>query len=752
MQRRRGFPLLALIVGLLALCACTRPPAEESHFRSDQFHLEAALPPRWATAEGPTSLARPFTGWVAFNSWEEADFWAPEVVTETEQGIHASYGPQDVLAQLPQDGAYVVLTHISGGPIQAGEGYGPEHERQDLTTLWDQTDCRTGETHRGATVIPFYKWGRYLRLEVYCAPDASDATVAEVNALLGNWRFDEVPAGDVGWASLEARKQLPPSVQPERFPLLAGGAGESTSQREDLVRTTSAAYLETLTTPGTQIPGATVVVTFTYRWDAPLGGTLPGECPFDRCHWWRFEARPNGDIVLIDEGGAEAWSTAAVPTPAQPSYPAATPTARPLSVAAQKEAFAATQAALADHHRDEDPREVVEALTEECAAWLSAGHSPETLRSALYLVHTGWRRQIRVNSIDLNGDGLPDVVVEPQVPGVPVLTCLAQEEEDYVCRTVPELTIPGPAMDISHSESLLVRDLTDDGRPETIVIYYDPGASGWTELLYIFNWVDGTSPDVVFRAALVNWAGQSTWQFESDPAAPGRQQVVLTYTHLYRRGFEHRMVNHPPGRQVWRWDDSTERFALVEKSIDTSQSAYGAQMPATLADRLRWLTNEGETAFRAGLYEEALSAYDEALARAQAEGWTPAPGEPDWVGLLRFRRGETLAHLGRTSAAVVALKEVASDYEGDLLGDLAAAFLTGYGDGDTADAAERGCAALEELGDRVEGHFYHEREGALRFPMTAIGILICEPDPGVIASHDEKPWPCVGAFGCPPAW
>jgi len=175
-------------------------------------------------------------------------------------------------------------------------------------------------------------------------------------------------------------------------------------------------------------------------------------------------------------------------------------------------------------------------------------------------------------------------------------------------------------------------------------------------------------------------------------------------------------------------------------------------MPATTADRLRWLTNEGETAFRAGHYEEALSAYDEALALAQAQDWTPAADEPDWVGLLRFRRGETLAHLGGATEAVVALEDVASDYEGGLLGDLAAAFLAGYGNGGTADAAERGCAALEELGDRVEGHFYHEREGALRFPMTVTGILICEPDPAAVASPDETAWPCIGAFGCPPAW
>jgi len=750
MGRGKGLPLLVLIAGLVALCACARPLAEEGHFRSERFHLEVGLPPGWAAAEGPTSLARPYMGWVAFNSWGEDGFWASEVVTETDQEVHASYRPEDVLGQLPPDGAYVVLSRFARGP-QSVQGHGPEHKGQGLADLWTMSDCREGDTHVGATVVPFFRWGRGLRLEVYCAADATDATAAQVNDLLDTWRFDEVPAGDFGWASLEARQQLPASVQPDRFPLLADGPGPSSSQREDTIWTTSGGYLEALATPGTQIPEATVIVTFTYRWDAPLGGTLPLDCPPDRCHWWRFEARPDGDIVFIDQGSGGEWPTAAIPTPACPSHPSATPTARPLSLAAQKEAFAATEAALADHHRDEDPRRVVEALSEDSAAWLSAGHSPETLRSALYLVHTGWRRQIRVDSIDLNGDGLPDVVVEPQVPGVPVLACLAQEEEDYVCRTVPELTIPGPVMGISHSESLVSDDLTGDGRPETVITYYVPGASGWTELIYIFSWVERTSPDVVFRAALVNWAGPSTWQFESDPAVPGRQQIVLTYPHLHTHGFEHKMVNHPIGRQVWRWDGNLERFVLADKTLDLSESGWGREMAVTTEDQLRWLTNEGETAFRAGLYEEALSAYDEALALAQAEDWTPAADEPDWVGLLRLRRGETLAHLGQATEAVTALEGVASDYEGDLLGDLAATFLAAYGDGSAPDAAEKGCTALQQLRDRVEDHFYYERQGALRFPMTATGILICEPDPAAVASPDETPWPCVGAFGCPPA-
>jgi hypothetical protein len=359
--------------------------------------------------------------------------------------------------------------------------------------------------------------------------------------------------------------------------------------------------------------------------------------------------------------------------------------------------------------------------------------------------------EVEVGTLDLNDDGLPDVAVEPQFLGLPVLACLGEEAERYACQPIADPATLERDRPLVQSR-VVSQDLVGDGRRETVITYTLSGGSGWTELLSVYNWLERTSPEPVFHAELVNWAGRSNWRFEPDPTSPGRQQIVLTYPHLYAHGFDHKMVNHPIGRQVWRWDGDLERFVRVDKAVDMSQGAWGPEVTVTLEDRLRWLTNEGETAFRAGLYEEALSAYDEALALAQAEDWTPAADESDWVGLLRFRRGETLAHLGRASAAVAALEDVASDYEGGLLGDLAEAFLTGYGDGSATDAVEKGCTAVQELGDRVGDHFYYERKGALRFPMTATGILTCEPDPEAVTSADETLWPCVGAFGCPPAW
>ena len=289
--------LLCALVAIMATCGASevgvgsKPTPGPTLFRSEQYHMQVTLPPGWAAAEGPEWLARPFTGLVAFSSWGKAGFWAPEVKTEN----GATYSPQSTLSQVSGGEAYVVLLHFSGGPVMDPAAYGPEYEREDLDGLWSSGDCREAG---GATYADFYKWGRFLRLEVYCQPDASEATVAAVNDLLANWRFDRVPAGDPGWATLLARASLPPAAGPQKFPLLGGWPGSDeplqTSQGDgEATRITQA-----------QVQGKTVVVTFMLRWGDPSTGWSGDDCLADRCHWWRFEVRPSGELVMLEEGGA----------------------------------------------------------------------------------------------------------------------------------------------------------------------------------------------------------------------------------------------------------------------------------------------------------------------------------------------------------------------------------------------------------------------------------------------------------------
>src|SRR3990172_4923013 len=293
--QRVGLGWIALSVLWILGSGCSRPiplptstPTATSIFRSVQFHLEVTLPPGWSAAEGPEYLARPFTGLVAFNSWRQEGFWAPEVTA----GNSSTYSPESVLSQIPSGGAYIVLVHLSGGPPVQPEQYGPEYEHDDLSDLWKDRDCRESGTRPAG----FFKWWRYLTLEVYCKPDISDATAEAVTSLLASWRFDRAPVGDVGWAVVEARTLLPPSVEPSKFPILIArsrseGPIRSTEQSGAAVRTTEV-----------QIQGETVVVKFNYCWgELPLSADTT---PAEQCHSWRYEARSSGAVVLVEEGGA----------------------------------------------------------------------------------------------------------------------------------------------------------------------------------------------------------------------------------------------------------------------------------------------------------------------------------------------------------------------------------------------------------------------------------------------------------------
>jgi hypothetical protein len=282
---------------LLAACSASSRGQDPAGvpFRSDQFHLGVTLPPGWAAAEGPKQLTEPFVGLVAFTSWGQAGFWAPALM----EGDSGTYWPLTTLAQVPDGGAYVILIYRSGRPSM--DEYGPEHTSEGMADLWEQRDCRQAE---GVNWVTFEKWGRLFRLEVYCRPDASDATAEAVDDLIGGWRFDPALPGDPGWASAQARSLLPAAVHPEWFPVLAGefvgkGPLHASITRGIATRMTHA-----------EIEGGTVFVTFLLRRDdLPSGqaaGQLAGgnECPPDRCHWWRFKARASGDVTLAEEGGA----------------------------------------------------------------------------------------------------------------------------------------------------------------------------------------------------------------------------------------------------------------------------------------------------------------------------------------------------------------------------------------------------------------------------------------------------------------
>lgn len=235
-------------------------------YHSHTNYLSVQLPVGWAVFEGPESLVSTshLTLQIAFNSWGKRYFWAHSFRTETSE----QYGADVVASQVPEGGAYLALVLNNMPPVY--DEYPLQYPCNDLSSLllshnWRQPPASS------ATFINFFKWGRSFNLEIYCSPEASDETIAELNQMLVSWRFDENWVGDVEWAATLARTLIPEEAHPLLFPLHSGRYGDYYTEVE--ARNT------------------TVHFKFSYCPD----GTS--------CHWWEIDVPPDGQAVLIGEGG-----------------------------------------------------------------------------------------------------------------------------------------------------------------------------------------------------------------------------------------------------------------------------------------------------------------------------------------------------------------------------------------------------------------------------------------------------------------
>ena len=275
---RQSISSILISAGLLTGCSgiiTPTPKATSSLFRSTEYHLQVELPAGWHGTDRAGLVNMKQTALVDFNSWGEPKFYRSYIETP---------------APLPEDGVYIVLLAYGSEFVSRGDFYGEEFSSSRIADLWpDQNSwCEALPTNH---VNDFFKWGRWSRIEITCGSKTSSSTVKQVNSLLKSWQFDRVPAGDPIWAWIEARKLLPERVSPERFPPVNGSIWSGD-------QTTRMTQTET-------IQANTVLVKFTLFWETPLNPSDPRVCSRDRCHWWQIEARPDGQIVLMAEGGAD---------------------------------------------------------------------------------------------------------------------------------------------------------------------------------------------------------------------------------------------------------------------------------------------------------------------------------------------------------------------------------------------------------------------------------------------------------------
>jgi hypothetical protein len=173
--------LLLVVMILSNIISCNDAiPKIENNFTAQHYGISVNLPEGWAAAEGPEMIMiQAYDGLIAFNSWGESDFWIyPDNI---------SLSPDVITAAIPSGGAYIVLLESDGPPDE--EGHTPdEYSRDDLSGLYTEHDWRQDEFPR-IYYKEFYKAKTHLMLIIACKKDASDATVAQLNALLKSWRF-----------------------------------------------------------------------------------------------------------------------------------------------------------------------------------------------------------------------------------------------------------------------------------------------------------------------------------------------------------------------------------------------------------------------------------------------------------------------------------------------------------------------------------------------------------------------------------
>lgn len=240
------------------------------------------------------------------------------------------------------------------------------------------------------------------------------------------------------------------------------------------------------------------------------------------------------------------------------------------------------------------------------------------------------------------------------------------------------------------------QDVTGDGQHELVYVIMRPGASGITKDLRIARW-DNAKQTLreIFRAALIDWAGESDYQFETTADA-----ASLKITFPWFGAFDHKLLAHPTATQTWEYDDARDLFVRV------SQSIQAANTPRQQLNAAEYLFRNGDLAGAIRAYERAWS--DETL---QAEDFGESQADPK--AFAKFRQAQLLGIVGRDADAKKLLNEVAAG--GEALAHLAQVYIK---NSSGKDGALRGWVAIANAGELRE-LIDDGRAGNLDFPFEA---------------------------------
>ncbi len=150
----------------------------------------------------------------------------------------------------------------------------------------------------------------------------------------------------------------------------------------------------------------------------------------------------------------------------------------------------------------------------------------------------GWLQK-QVTLVDLDAVAKPELFVVPGFIGGPILYG-RYGTAGWQMMPVP-LPFPDDLAELDRKGLLYLvpliaegRDLTGDGQAEAVIVHRYNGGDNFRDYVQVLQW-DGAAFNLLFRAELVNWIGQSSYILERDPTQAGATQIKLTYPKLYDR-------------------------------------------------------------------------------------------------------------------------------------------------------------------------------------------------------------------------
>lgn len=374
--------------------------------------------------------------------------------------------------------------------------------------------------------------------------------------------------------------------------------------------------------------------------------------------------------------------------------------------------FAPATDALASYHPPEsDPQDLYDALAQGSGKFLAETSNgdvslegqpalaqlaqalgqipnlPNDAPAQVTAIHTG---------IDQGGSRDLVFVALPGLLGLPLIS-LERLGSSY--ETLPPISPNSNATSEArnfYTTGIEVRDVTGDEQKELIYTIMLPGASGVTNEVTIARWIpDQNTWHPIFRTALIDWAGESQYQFETTADA-----ASLKLTFPWFGAFDHKLLAHPTATQTWEYGDKQDVFVRVSQSIED------AKTPRQQSNAAEYIFRNGDLGGAVNAYERAWT--DETL---QAEDFGESRADPK--AFAKFRQAMLLGVLGRDADAKKLLNQVSAS--GDSLAQIAQVYAK---NSSGKDGALRGWIAMANTGDLYE-LIYESKAGNLDFPFEA---------------------------------